>query len=238
MNELKKVIKLGFTNCFLLEAKKGYLLIDTSYPNKYQDFVKKLQKAAISVKDINYILLTHHHDDHAGFVTELKKDSNAAIIVHQKALPFLEQGRSEEESKPLNFCTSALLSVFSIFHKFVYPPLEKIRKEDIILVEDDFDILERELDIDGVILHTPGHTKDSISVVLDDGSAFVGDVAMNFFNFCRIKYRPIVVQNLEEVFTSWEKILDHGAKKIYPAHGKPFSAERLLFYKNKLQKKL
>jgi glyoxylase-like metal-dependent hydrolase (beta-lactamase superfamily II) len=33
--------------------------------------------------------------------------------------------------------------------------------------------------ISGRIVYTPGHTKGSISVVLDSGEAFVGDLAMN-----------------------------------------------------------
>jgi glyoxylase-like metal-dependent hydrolase (beta-lactamase superfamily II) len=52
-----------------------------------------------------------------------------------------------------------------------------------VVSSDDFDLLKN-IGIEGKILYTPGHLRDSISVVLSDGNAFVGDAAMNFLNFC------------------------------------------------------
>ena len=192
-------IKVSFTNCFLVKAKKGYLMIDTSYPNKYASFLRKLQKRKIDLKEIKYLLLTHHHDDHAGFAAELVKDTGAKIIAQEQAIPYLEKGQSEEESKPVNCCIRTLLGAFTLFHKFTYPPV-KVTDRDLIIKKDNFKLLKEEVGIDGMILHTPGHTRDSISVVLADGKAFVGDLAMNMFNICRIKSRPIVFQSIEEVF--------------------------------------
>jgi glyoxylase-like metal-dependent hydrolase (beta-lactamase superfamily II) len=63
--------------------------------------------------------------------------------------------------------------------------------------------------------------------VLSDGRAFVGNAAMNFLNICRIKHRPIYAEDFEKVYESWKKIIEYGAKIIYPAHGKPFSGEKL-----------
>jgi glyoxylase-like metal-dependent hydrolase (beta-lactamase superfamily II) len=66
--------------------------------------------------------------------------------------------------------------------------------------------------------------------VLSDGNAFVGDAAMNFLNFCGIGYRPIFIEDIELVFESWHKLVEHGAETIYPAHGRPFSAKKLTRY--------
>ena len=79
-------LKLAFTNCYLLRCDLGFLLIDTSYPNQYQRFVKLLGKLDIDIKDIKYVLLTHHHDDHAGFAAEIIHNARATLIVHQEAL--------------------------------------------------------------------------------------------------------------------------------------------------------
>jgi glyoxylase-like metal-dependent hydrolase (beta-lactamase superfamily II) len=117
------------------------------------------------------------------------------------------------------------LGVFSLFHKHVYPGVE-IKNGDYVVAGDDFSLLKH-LGIDGVILHTPGHTGDSISVVLSDGSAFVGDIAMNFMNLCYTRHRPIFVQNIEDVYRSWQKLVHHGAKVVYPAHGELFDISAL-----------
>jgi len=60
-------VKLGWTWCYLLKCTGGYLLIDTDYEKYYARFEKKLANLGIAASDIKYLLLTHHHDDHAGF---------------------------------------------------------------------------------------------------------------------------------------------------------------------------
>jgi glyoxylase-like metal-dependent hydrolase (beta-lactamase superfamily II) len=38
---------------------------------------------------------------------------------------------------------------------------------------------------------------------------------------------PIFGDDIHIVKKSWQKLLDMGAKMVYPAHGKPFSVEAL-----------
>ena len=96
-----------------------------------------------------------------------------------------------------------------------------------IIIFGDNDTLLPELGIDGEILETPGHTADSISVLLADGRLFAGDAAMNFLKVCGTRYRPIFGENYDEVKLSWEKLKVKEARTIYPAHGSPFPIERL-----------
>ena len=223
-------VKVSYTNCFLLKCRGGYLLVDTGVPGKYNSFLKKLSKINVDVREIKYLLITHYHSDHAGFAAELIRDSGAKIIVHKKGVPFLEEGKWKEKAKKgvfPNLCIKFLVTLHDrLFpHTSGYPPVE-IPEGSHILEKDDFDLL-KEIGIDGIILYTPGHTEDSISVLLSDGSAIVGDVAMNFLNICHTRHSPIYIQDFEEMYGSWKKLIEHGAKTIYPAHGKPFSAEEL-----------
>lgn len=219
-------IKLSVTNCFLLPCDDGYLLIDTSYPDQYEKLLKELAKIDVDVSEIQYVLLTHHHDDHAGFVSEfVEKNPEVTVIVHEADLAWLAAGQNNEDAAPLNGCIRVLLGLFGAFHEFGYPGYI-VRENDIILTGDDDELLPS-IGIDGVILHTPGHTDDSVSVILADGSAFVGDLAMNFMKICCIKYRPIFVHDIPQVRGNWERVLDAGAVTIYPAHGKSFDAGKL-----------
>ena len=219
-------IKLSVTNCFLLPCDGGYLMIDTSYPDQYEKLIKELAKIDVDVSEIRYVLLTHHHDDHAGFIAEfVEKNPEVRVIVHEADLAWLAAGKSNEDAAPLNGCIRVLLGLFGAFHKFDFPGYI-VRDSDIILTGDDDELLSS-IGVDGVILHTPGHTDDSVSVILADGSAFVGDVAMNFLKICCIKYRPIFVHDMPEVRESWERVLEAGAVTIYPAHGKPFDVGEL-----------
>jgi glyoxylase-like metal-dependent hydrolase (beta-lactamase superfamily II) len=236
MNQRFYRLNLGITKCYLLECPEGYLLIDTAYPGDYDKFIKAIGRRGVSLSQIKYLLLTHHHDDHAGFAARLVKQTGCQVIVHQDALFPLSQGESMDTGGPVNRCIKTLFLFFEMFHKeYKFPPLVTTER-DVVVWGNDFDTLKR-IGIDGKILHTPGHTQDSISVVLADGNAFVGDAAMNFLNFCQIKYRPIYVEDIDLVFESWRRLTESGAERIHPAHGNAFPAEKLTRYRAKFTRR-
>ena len=219
-------IKLGWTRCYLLKCTGGYLLIDAYYPGYYAQFEKKLARLGIATSNIKYVLLTHHHDDHAGFAAELVRRTGCRVIAHCNAVSALKQGKSEETIKPVNRRIQIVMTFYMLFHKeFKFPPVRLTEKD--ILIEGDNDSLLKEIGINGVILHTPGHTRDSVSVLLSDGSAFVGDAAMNFLRWTGVGHRPIGIEDINTVYESWRKLRERGARVIYPAHGRAFSAAKL-----------
>ncbi|MCD4684256.1 MAG: hypothetical protein K8R86_13305, partial [Bacteroidales bacterium] len=97
---------------------------------------------------------------------------------------------------------------------------------DIVIGEEDYPL--EEFGIKGKIVFTPGHSPGSISVVLDSGDAFVGDMAMNGLPLTIGPSLPIFAEDMSTVKNSWMKLIDMGVKKIYPAHGKPFAIEKLM----------
>jgi len=225
-----KYIRVGFSNCYILDCNNGYLLIDVGYPEDYEKFVQKLKdKYHINISELKFLLLTHHHDDHVGFAKMLIEKSGASLIVHENALEQLKLGVSEEEGKAVNRRMKFIMNLFSRFHEFKFPPIVTSDKDIILKGSDDNIEILKNIGIDGTIIYTPGHTKDGISVVLSDGSIFPGDNAMNswFFNIFGIKKRPIYLQDMNLVLDSWEKYIDMGGKKIFPAHGSPFNIKKL-----------
>ncbi len=218
-------IRLGYTNVFLTECDGGYLLVDTSYTDQYDHFKTELRSRGIDLHQIKYVLLTHHHDDHAGFVKPLIQETGARLIVHENALPNLEKGVHYMDMRYLNTCTRVTLTLFSLIREHTYPGYSL--KDDDIVIQGDEQALLKEIGVDGEILYTPGHTDDSITVLMSNGDAFVGDAAMNFLGFCRIRYRPIVYESLDDVYRSWEHIIERGARTVYPSHGDAFDADKL-----------
>ncbi|MGD8385681.1 MAG: MBL fold metallo-hydrolase, partial [Desulfobacteraceae bacterium] len=106
--------------------------------------------------------------------------------------------------------------------KFVLEPIEA----DIVLEEEDFRL--DEFGIEGSIVWTPGHSPGSISVVLDSGDAFIGDMAMNGLPLTLGPTLPIFAEDVSALKNSWRKLINRGVKTIYPAHGTPFHIEKLL----------
>jgi hydroxyacylglutathione hydrolase len=224
-NDSTTSIKPSYTNVFLTECDGGYLLIDTSYTDQYSHFKTELQSLGIDLDQIKYVLLTHHHDDHAGFVKPIIQETGARLIVHENALPNLEKGVHYMDMRYLNTCTKITLTLFSLIREHTYPGYAL--KEDDVVIQGDEPRLLKEIGVDGEILYTPGHTDDSITVLMSNGDAFVGDAAMNFLGFCRIRYRPIVYESLDGVYRSWENIIERGARTVYPSHGDAFDVYKL-----------
>jgi glyoxylase-like metal-dependent hydrolase (beta-lactamase superfamily II) len=225
-------VKLGWTRCYLLKCTDGYLLVDVYYPGYYAKFEKKLAKIGIAVSEIKYLFLTHHHKDHAGFTTELVQHTGCRVIVHRNALSALRQGKSEGIGKLANWRHQIGIALYSqyyeLFHKdCTFPPV--IPNDRDIVIDGDKSELLKEIGIDGVILHTPGHTsiRDSISILTSDGSAFVGDICMNFLQWMGVDHKPVYVDDINNIYESWRRLREQGAKTIYPSHGKPFSATEL-----------
>jgi glyoxylase-like metal-dependent hydrolase (beta-lactamase superfamily II) len=107
----------------------------------------------------------------------------------------------------------------------MFMPLVHIPSTDVDVVLGDE---ERSLDrygIPGKVIHTPGHSSGSVSIVLEKGEVFVGDLAMNKFPLRLSPGLPIFAEDLARLKASWQLLLDHGAKTVYPAHGEPFPAD-------------
>jgi len=222
------IVFKGMMRNYLLKLKDGYLLIDTSWPKRYKRFLRKIKKYNIQVTDIKYLLLTHSHTDHTGFANELLKDSGAKLIVHENVVPLLRNGDMESEAEPTN---RFMRVMFRIINKMVGTSYPEVTIDDkrIIPIKKDEDIpIPKEIGLKGKIITTFGHTNDSISLVLEDGKGFVGDLCTNnIWLFIGLGRKPPLNVGKEIVLKSWEKLVKYGVKEIYPAHGKPFPVEKL-----------
>lgn len=67
-----------------------------------------------------------------------------------------------------------------------------------------------ELRLTGEIIHTPGHSEDSVSLVIDEECVFTGDLPRQ--EFAEGFDDPAVAE-------SWRRIMGFGVKRVYPAHG-------------------
>lgn len=220
------IINIHRTNFYLLKCKEGHLLIDAGWNGQYNNFKKALYKLGVSIDSIKFILITHHHYDHTALVQNIREETKCKIIVHKDEAGYIEKGISHtDEDKQFDICSHLLNIIVSVFIKDSYRPIA-LNESDIIVDNDNYDIYDL-TGIKGRILHTPGHSKGSISLLLSNGDAFVGDAAMNILKVFGHKYRPIKAEDYSEVYKSWEKLIRSGTKNIYPSHGNKFSVEKL-----------
>lgn len=216
-----KTIKVGVDNCYLIK-NEGMILIDGGMPESFNDFSKGVKNIGIDPAEIQAIVITHCHWDHIGCAKAIKDTTGAKIIVHKNEKSILEEGR---RSMP-----PGVTRWGKVFGSFLNKWSQKFSIEqcEIDNTTGDEDKSLGEFGINGKIVFTPGHSSGSISVILDSGDAFVGDMAMNGLPMTIGANLPIFAENTSVLINSWRKLADMGLKRIYPAHGKPFSIENLL----------
>lgn len=217
------IINLGnrIVNTYLIKTESYYLLIDTGYEEQFPGFCKKLAAHNISLNEIDYVFLTHAHDDHAGFLNDILQHTNAKIIMHPKAMEGLRRGQNSFDGGCPNKLALLFCKLMGLLGKgeHRFPPIEKQYENRCILI-DGHNKKDIESKLHGKIIETPGHTDCSISLHLDEGALFCGDAAMN--GLPSIHRVTIWVSDLQLFCSSWESIIASNPTRIFPGHGKPF----------------
>lgn len=151
-------LKYGNTNTYFIRGAKGSILLDTDYAGTLQLFYKAIKANDITLKDITYVLVTHYHPDHMGLVGELVRLGVKFLVM-------------DTQVSNLHFSDE----IFSRDKNLRMLPSVPEGNAEIMACQDSRTFLAA-LGIDGEIVSTPSHSEDSITLVLDSGDCFVGDL--------------------------------------------------------------
>jgi glyoxylase-like metal-dependent hydrolase (beta-lactamase superfamily II) len=190
------IVNVGYrsTNYWVISAGRSRLLIDLGWPGTMGTMHATLNRADIPLSEIRYGLATHYHIDHAGLAQELK-NRGVPLLVVDVQVPFIHLMKRHIKAQD-HFTEISM-------------------EGNVIVSASDSRALLQGVSIAGTILHTPGHSEDSISLLLDDGRVFTGDLT-----------DPTMVgpENPDVVRASWQLLKDHGATHVYAGHGpiRPF----------------
>lgn len=215
MRENIRAIKLSFVNAFLVQAGDGFILIDTGLPDNFDELEEELKAAGCLPDKLKLVIATHGDFDHIGNCARLQKKYNAKIAIHEADL-FM----TREHAMPSRTIRKLFAIVFLLFHGikrfFSGRPavFEKFTPD--MFLTDGQDLMQYGLA--ARIIHTPGHTSGSISVLTADGDLFAGDTLVNM----KKPDIAIFVENFAELKRSIAKLKKLKVGTIYPGHGEPF----------------
>ena len=184
-------LRYGKTNTFLVPGNGGYLLVDTDYAGTLPAFYKALKTAGVQLKDIAFVLASHYHPDHMGLIPELMKQGVRLLLIdiQTKDVHYSDQFFSRE--KALRFV-----------------PIDESEAKVISCRESRAFLTS--IGIAGEIISTPSHSRDSVSLVLDDGDCFVGDLEPQ-------EYLSAYGDN-PALKVDWDAILSFCPKRILYSH--------------------
>jgi glyoxylase-like metal-dependent hydrolase (beta-lactamase superfamily II) len=170
---------------------------------------------------LDLMVVTHGHIDHFGSSLLLREATGASLAVHRLDADWLKEGKlvwpkgASKWGKTVRYVLGPIAGFIRV------PKVEP----DLILDNEGLDLTS--YGVEGRIVHTPGHSPGSISVVLPSGDAFVGDLAMNGPPLCLQPSFGIFADRPDLVSASWRRLLELGMVTVYPAHGRPFRAAAL-----------
>lgn len=232
-------IKLGIVNSFIVKGEKT-VIVDTGYAGNGDKILRYLHKNLIKPEEVSLIILTHAHIDHYGSAEELKTKIGAPIAIHRADAEYLKKG-IDYIGTPT--CLSGrILKSFFVGAKgdlMAYPsPIPLPQREGTkgrvkvdIVFDNEVDL--QEFGIDGRVIHTPGHTDGSVSLILpsaktlvlglSSGEAIIGDLIMGGMFFRKVPHYPLFVSDISRLKESIRKVIHLAPKVIYASHGGPFS---------------
>jgi len=167
------------------------LLVDTDMAGTLPMLYKALKAADIRVNEIDYVLATHYHPDHMGLISALMEQGVKLLLMDvQRDFVHYSDG------------------IFARDRRLGYTPIDE-RRAVVVSCEESRSFLRR-LGIDGEICRTPSHSEDSVSLFLDNGNCFVGDLDP-------IGYLPGYADNVQ-LEADWELVIAREPKVVYYAH--------------------
>jgi endoribonuclease LACTB2 len=185
------VVNVGYrsTNFYVVSAGRSRLLVDLGWPGTFATLRWNLERKGVPLAELRYGLATHYHMDHAGLAQELKLAGVPLLVVSSQtqAIPQLRRWMKPEDH-------------------FVDITLD----DNVVVTADASRTVLADIGIAGEIVLTPGHSDDSVSLLLDNGCAFTGDLPPPGM---------VTDDNAAMVARSWLEIRQRGATTIYPGHG-------------------
>jgi endoribonuclease LACTB2 len=188
------IVNVGYssTNYWVVGTNGSRLLVDLGFPGTMGKLRANLKRMGVPLAEIKLALATHYHIDHAGCAQDLK-DAGVPLLVLESQVTAIPTMKTH--IKPQDNYTEITL-----------------RDNTVVSFAQSRFTLKR-IGLPGEIVATPGHSDDSVSLLLDDGSVFTGDLTL-----------PMVAtdEQRDVVVASWRLLRERGARRVHPGHGRVF----------------
>ena len=207
-------------NCFLVKSESGFTLIDTGFAPQRKKLEKLLMDAGCKPGNLNLIILTHGDFDHTGNAAYLREKFGAKIAMHPDDAGMVEHGDQEWNRR----VPPDRLTFFGKIIKLIFSKMPEdfdVFTPDVFL-QDGQDLSP--YGFDARVVHLPGHSKGSVGILTEGGDLFCGDLLVNFF-------QPdihFMIDDLEAMVTSFEKMKSLNIRTVYTGHGKSFPMYKIL----------
>lgn len=214
-------IRLRFSNAYLLIGDHRPILVDTGSRGDSQGIEAECAAVGVELRDLALILHTHVHSDHFGNTAELAAAVKCPVAYHPNDQMLAAQGH--------NGCLRGVRIRGRMLARLLSHLPFPSRGADLPATEG---LRLDQFGVAATIFHTPGHTPGSISVLMDQGEAIVGDMIMGgYAGGVLWPSRPnfhYFADDLSLAMDSLDRVLRASSGRLFVGHGGPLQHEAVV----------
>lgn len=215
-----------YTNWYAVEDGGRLTVLDAGLPADWRPFVAALARLGHTPADIDAVLITHHHPDHAGNAERLRS-AGARVLAHPADAPYL-RGERELSNRDM---ARYLLRPWYLAYMARYVAKGITRTAPVAQLDELADGEIVEVPGSPQVLHAPGHTPGSCALLVEDRSVlFTGDalVTLDLARGPRGRTGPQVVYgpHTDDPALARESLAVLEATRagtVLPGHGEPWT---------------
>ena len=227
------ILPMGMINAHVISNGENNILVDAGIPGSEEKIGRALKQHGLDYSDLNLIVVTHAHGDHAGSAAAVQKLSGAPILGHEAELAYFQH------EKPMTYCPTGPFGRFFLKTGRPTRPYNAFTPEILMKDREAFDLSE--FGVNGTVVATPGHTVGSVSVTVGNRDALVSDLVASGILLGGIAFRdrpkaPPFEDDPRQVAEELLQLVDKGMETFYLGHGGPLNSAQVRRYAENILK--